>query len=274
MVVTERFVVVVDTTISPETAAQVMSGTRSEVESSRHRTLLVVNTHGDWDHTWGNALFARPGAYRAPILGHALTGRQFENKRAKARLLESRKRHPGWYDTVELQLPTVEFEEGLTIQGGDLTVQLIPTPGHTPDHVSAWVPELQLLLAGDAAELPIPYLDGRSSLPRLRESLEAMLDLDPLTVLYCHGGDEFSPQLIRHNVLYFAEAERRCRAALSSGARAVEITPSSLDWPLAKAYPAGRDSVDEDQRAFYAKSHARAVKAMAQWLEAAPAFDG
>ena len=51
----------------------------------------------------------------------------------------------------------------LLIDGGDLTLALLPTPGHTIDHYALYIPEINTLLAADAAELP--YLVRRPSCP-------------------------------------------------------------------------------------------------------------
>ena len=57
VVLTDRFVVVIDTFSTPEDAAQMMELVRPELEG---RQVLVVNTHQHYDHVWGNSLFA-PG---------------------------------------------------------------------------------------------------------------------------------------------------------------------------------------------------------------------
>jgi glyoxylase-like metal-dependent hydrolase (beta-lactamase superfamily II) len=265
-VVTERFVVLIDTLISPETAAQAMDYLSSDLAASG-RQLLVVNSHGDWDHCWGNALFDGPDMrYPAPIIGHANTRRNLDPAKATSWLERSRADKPGWYDSVAIRLPTLEFEGEFVVQGGDLTLRLIPTPGHTPDHIAVWIPEFRLLLAGDAAELPMPFVGDRSDLPRLRQSLHAMLDLDPLTVLYCHGGDIHSADLIRHNIWYFDEAERRCREFLAEDRyrQAAGITPEDLEWPLEVVLPVGTGSQDLDL-GFYRMSHERAIAAVGGW---------
>src|SRR5579871_1622954 len=70
-VVTERSVVFVDTTATPEDAAMIVEAMRPHLET---RLPLVVNTHADYDHAWGNAAFATPGGTcPAPIIGHRLT---------------------------------------------------------------------------------------------------------------------------------------------------------------------------------------------------------
>src|SRR5690348_3825626 len=57
-----RRAAVIDTLLCPEDMAPL------QVHLAGHgRPVIVVNTHADWDHFWGNAAF--PGA---PIVGHRL----------------------------------------------------------------------------------------------------------------------------------------------------------------------------------------------------------
>src|SRR5262245_2515883 len=50
IVITERYVILVDTLINPHTAEIMFSMTRGYLENQRQ--LLVVNTHADYDHCW------------------------------------------------------------------------------------------------------------------------------------------------------------------------------------------------------------------------------
>src|SRR5690242_14958747 len=52
IVVTARYVVLVDTLINPRTARMQLALAREHLRAGR--ALLVVNTHADWDHCWGN----------------------------------------------------------------------------------------------------------------------------------------------------------------------------------------------------------------------------
>src|SRR5262249_33287605 len=120
------------------------------------------------------------------------------------------------FANVRLVAPTITFTDGLRIDGGDLTLELLPTPGHAVDHICVWVPELRLLMAGDSAELPFPYVKEAETLPILRRSLERLVALNAATVIPCHGGTT-DPALLTSNITYFDEVERRVRGALASG---------------------------------------------------------
>src|SRR3954454_22973292 len=63
---TARLVVVVDTMSTPADARQLRAAIEPDLEG---RTLMVVDTHADYDHAWGNQVFAD-----VPIIGHAICG--------------------------------------------------------------------------------------------------------------------------------------------------------------------------------------------------------
>src|SRR5579883_246649 len=67
-VVTLRYLVFVDTMATPELAWEMVQAVQPLL---KHRQLLVINTHADYDHCWGNSVFAAPGGpFPAPIIGH------------------------------------------------------------------------------------------------------------------------------------------------------------------------------------------------------------
>lgn len=267
-VVTERYVVVVDTMATPALAAGIMDYLGNALTG---RGLLVVDTHADWDHAWGNATFATPGGrYPAPIIGHEETRRRLLDPEEEEYLRAKARAEPR-FSEVRLVAPTITFTDGLRIDGGDLTLELIPTPGHTPDHVSVWIPELRLALAGDAAERPIPYVNEPGDLPLLRASLARLAALDPAAVIPCHGGTS-DPALLTRNLAYVDTLERHARAALDED----RIPP---DWSARDDLPAqvglpfetmAEDVLGEpeDVILFYRASHLRAVRAMLTHLGA------
>ncbi|HEY7348741.1 MAG TPA: MBL fold metallo-hydrolase [Ktedonobacterales bacterium] len=213
VLVTDRYVVVIDTMAAPELAAAIIEMIHPSLAG---RQLLVINTHADYDHCWGNALFAAPGgAYPAPIIAHEQARKRLHSEEAR-QYLAQRQQKASRFANVRLVAPTITFTDSLLIDGGDLTLELIPTPGHTEDHLSVWIPELRLLLAGDAAEQPFPYIEAAETLPILRRSLKRLAALNAATVIPCHG-DTTDPALITSNSAYFDEVERHARAALASG---------------------------------------------------------
>ncbi len=240
-VLTRRFAVIVDTLISQEAMLAVLADLEPDLGS---RGLLVVNTHGDWDHVWGNGLFAGPDAARpAPIIGHEGAETRMREAEASGILEEKRAEDPA-YRTAGWFPPTLSIAGPGRIEGGDLSLSLLPAPGHTPDHLAIWIPQVRLLLAGDAAEWPFPEAGDDPSV--LRATLRRMRDLGPRTVLYCHAPGRTTPDLIDENLVYFERLEEEAR--------------SGRDWAAAEAIPPDLDGALD--RSLYESFHQHNVAAM------------
>src|SRR5215472_6316693 len=68
VLVTQRYIILVDTMATPELAREMVQAVQPLLKD---RQLLVINTHADYDHCWGNSVFASPsGLFPAPIIGH------------------------------------------------------------------------------------------------------------------------------------------------------------------------------------------------------------
>jgi len=265
VVATQRYLIVVDTGTTPAVSAAIMEMVKSDLVGQR---LLVVNTHADYDHAWGNATFADDGPYPAPIIATRLARERLLGQESRDRM-ERMRAQDETLNEVRLFAPTLTFDGDFQIDGGDLTVQLLATPGHTPDHVSIWIPELRLVLAGDAAEFPFPWIDTPADMPLLRDSLRRLVALEPFMVLPCHG-ETTAPDLLTNNLAYFDELERRI-------VEAPELPDLPDDWPNSDELPdlidfpyedalalvgASPDSVSDTYRRF----HLLATRSMVGWL--------
>ena len=227
VVETERWLVIVDTHSTPALALQLAEQC---VDPAAERQLLVVNTHADYDHAWGTQVFAGPDAvHRAPIIGHERCVKRFVEADGAASLARMREEQPGRFDDVVLTPPGLTFgDEGMTILGGDLTLVLVHTPGHTEDHISIWIPELRVVLAGDAAEQPFPHIDTPTGLAQARASLVRMQELDPVYVLPCHG-DTIEPALLARNIAYVDAVSADPALPIEEAARIAGVTVDELD---------------------------------------------
>ncbi len=216
IIITQRFVLLVDTVINPQTAGQMLAW--AEPYLAEGRQLLVINTHADYDHCWGNQLFAGETAvHPAPIIGSHLSPAMFAQDEAKAYLARMQELEPEIFSDVVFTPPNLLIRDKFVIDGGDLTVELLPTPGHTDDHYSLYLPEIQTVLAADAAELPYPAARVPEGLPQMRASLAKLAALPAETVLYCHAPVTVGRQLLLDNIAYFNAIEAQCRAALARG---------------------------------------------------------
>lgn len=268
IVVTARFVVLVDTVINPQTAVQMLDYARPYLANGRQ--LLVVNTHADYDHCWGNQLFAGETAVQpAPIIGSHLSPPKFQHEEALAYLAKMKELEPEIFNDVQFTPPTLLIQDKFVIDGGDLTLELLPTPGHTDDHYSVFIPEIATLLAADAAELPYPMARTPDGLPHMRESLVKLAALPAETVLYCHAPVTIGRQLLLDNIAYFNAIEAQCRAALARGLQpqiSEEVDVLALvDCPWETAVP--DTPAWQNVHDFYKTAgHAEQVRTMLQWL--------
>jgi glyoxylase-like metal-dependent hydrolase (beta-lactamase superfamily II) len=267
IVVTQRYVVLVDTVINATTAAAMMAFVQTFPED---RQLLVINTHADYDHCWGNQLFAGPQSrFPAPIIASRQCAEQFATPEAVQLLKGMQANEPEIFNEVVLTPPTIHFDEALVIDGGDLTLKLLPTPGHTVDHVSLFIPEIKTLLAADAAELPFPAASTVRGMPEMRYSLARLAALNPKTALYCHAPVTIGPQLLHDNIAYFDSVEERCRAALARGLMPETVSDDHLagliGLPFERATPDNEHW--RDIPAFYRiQGHAQQIRMMLAWL--------
>src|SRR5690242_17807017 len=127
VIITDRYLVVLDTLLCPEDMAVVMHEMQNALPG---RLLLVVNSHADWDHSWGNAYFT--AQHPAPIIAHEHCRTRLESEEARAELADYQRRYPV-FQNVALVSPTLTFSSTMTIHGGDLTITLLPAPGHHTD---------------------------------------------------------------------------------------------------------------------------------------------
>lgn len=267
LIVTTRYTVLVDTLLNATTARALLDYAQPYLVT---RPLLVINTHADWDHAWGNELFAGPKPlYPAPIIAHHACAARLRGEESRATLAAMQQENAELFANITLTPPTLTFADSLTIDGGDLTLHLVHTPGHTEDHIAIHIPEISTLLPGDAAEYPFPMPDSPQTLPTLRASLHNLAAFEATNALYCHAPLTSGPQLIHDNIAYYDTLERTCRTALTRG---ISITglddaalPAALDCPLTAVAPAQGAWQDLDQ-ADLLERHGEQLRYMWEWL--------
>jgi glyoxylase-like metal-dependent hydrolase (beta-lactamase superfamily II) len=262
---TGRYNVLVDTLATPNLCRQALALLADHIVG---RPLLVINSHMDWDHFWGNAALDP----QVPIIAHAMALDRLRQPAAK-QILEDKQLERRFQD-VELIAPTITFTgKTMTVHGGDPTLELINTPGHRPDHVAVWIPELRSCLAVDAVEFPIPevWSSDPAALRALCASLTRIRELQANHVVLAHGQSS-DPAVVDANLRYFAGLRDRI-----AGLRDVRIDASVL---------AGRDSfrlqdmvtlpqdMPNETRAFYEACHRSNLAAVLQACRAGVAFIG
>jgi glyoxylase-like metal-dependent hydrolase (beta-lactamase superfamily II) len=147
------------------------------------KPVLAVNTHGHFDHSLGVAHLKE--TYGVPFAAHG----------GDAFLLENASRSGQVFGVKVSPLPAIDIDlsgrEEITF--GNTTLEIIPTPGHTPGHVALFEPGSRVVFTGDTL-----FADsiGRTDLPGgdyswiMRSIIEGLLPLGGDVRVYPgHGRD-------------------------------------------------------------------------------------
>jgi glyoxylase-like metal-dependent hydrolase (beta-lactamase superfamily II) len=251
----EHSVVLLDTLLCPNDVAVILDAIRP-TQNLRH--LFCVNSHADFDHSWGNAFFAD---HHVPIVAHEACRARLLSPEAKAELSAYQARSP-LFQRVSLVAPTLTFGSTWTLYDPAWTLQLLHARGHSPDHLVAWLPELRILLAFDALESPLPSMENAAE---MFSTLEYLATLDAAQVLCSHSSST-SPALIQENLAYLREIRRRAELAferelpkLGSDRQAAAWLGYPFEEVLAQA------NVKEDY-AYYREAHEQNVRAVVRSL--------
>ena len=83
---------------------------------------------------------------------------------------------PDAYGQVELVAPTRTISTATNLDLGGVSLELHPLPGHTPDTLVGFISEWGTLLAGDAVEAPLPFLNEASPVASWVAGLEEWVE--------------------------------------------------------------------------------------------------
>jgi glyoxylase-like metal-dependent hydrolase (beta-lactamase superfamily II) len=203
--------------------------------------LIPAGNPSTWTGPTGNNTWLLTG--REPSLVDAGVGRP-EHIDAIARALEgvplarvlithSHSDHVAGLPALEARWPGIEVVAAdaalgrvITVQAGDRMLELVPTPGHAPDHLCFFDRESRDLYCGDLARLGgtivIPSRKG-GDLRAYLDSLRRVRYLAPRRMLPGHGPIIDDPiALIDGYIAHRAERERQILEAMSAGARTVQ----------------------------------------------------
>jgi cyclase len=184
--------VVVDTT----SCAADMKGLLDETGAAPEDVRLVINTHSHSDHTWGNQLFD------CPILAHRLCRETMEANLAggwdveaiRAAIAERAKAEPDWaremrkkVTGLRIALPTETYEERRDLEVGGVRMQAIHFDAHTPGSSVVWLPEAEVLYAGDLIfQGRYPFI-GDADIPELITALKRLPGFGARAIVPGHG---------------------------------------------------------------------------------------
>ena len=154
------------------------------------KSIVVFNSHADYDHYWGNGAFKE-----ATIVGHELCKARVITE-GEASLVKYADHQRGM---VELMPPNRTFQETLDYESEG--VKFFHTPGHTLDSSSCFDKRDGVLFVGDNVESPIPYLN-HANFDQYIRSLELYLELDWKFIIAGHDPILEKPDLIKQNIDY------------------------------------------------------------------------
>ena len=156
---------------------------------------LILNTHLHLDHCCGNMDFKEQ--YGGTIL---IAPEQKDHYQISV--------HEA---TKFFGLEPIDFQEDGPLAGpldlGDLTIDIIPSPGHSPDSLCFYCSEKKFLISGD---LLFDHNTGRSDLPggsgeQLKQSIEKIADLDLDFLLPGHMGVLTESRFVKENFEFVRE---------------------------------------------------------------------
>lgn len=186
VIITPHNIIVNDTFLGPQPMEQIMNYLHSFRSS---RKILVFNSHGDWDHIWGNIYFKD-----SLILAHE-ESKNYIQKHGVRELKENALYQKG---KVEITLPTLTFQERCDFPQDQVT--FFHSPGHTDDSSSCYDHKDHILFVGDNLEYPVPVLQSRN-LHQYIHTLELYQNM-PFRYVICGHSELSTGEILRDNTAY------------------------------------------------------------------------
>jgi glyoxylase-like metal-dependent hydrolase (beta-lactamase superfamily II) len=182
-VVTPGGVVVVDALGSPALARRLLA---EIARITPQKVTHVVLTHYHADHVYGLQVFEQAGAR---IIAHEAGREYLHADTARLRLQASRDELAPWIDAQTRLVAATEWVQDrreLTVGGRPLVLQPVG-PAHTPEDLAVFVPDAQVLYAGDLVfRSRIPFV-GQADSRQWISSLDRLLTLGAKVVVPGHG---------------------------------------------------------------------------------------
>ena len=182
-VVTSAGVVVIDALGSPELAQEL----RAEIARITPLPVThVIVTHYHADHIYGLQVFKDAGA---SVLAHRQALLYLNSDTAQQRLAASREELFPWVDEKTRLVGADRWITApTTLQVGDTTLELHPVgPSHTPEDLAIWLPQRQVLFAGDLVfRGRIPFV-GQADSAHWVQALDTLLGFEARAVVPGHG---------------------------------------------------------------------------------------
>lgn len=250
-ILTDRDVVLFDATLLPATAEAVLQELRQITPKALR---YVANSHWHPDHTGGNERLAktfpeldiiasrRTRELMEDTAGVYIKTLEFEAAQANQEMLKELKSGKGSdgrrlsqteraeirsqmtsggqflddFRATHVKLPTLTFEEAMTLQYGGREFRFLRLPGNTAGDIALYLPAEKVLLTGDLLVYPVPFCADSHPSDWIA-SLEALSRLEAKILVPGHG-DAQRDSLYLHLVLdSFRSIRQQVRDALHRG---------------------------------------------------------
>ena len=156
---------------------------KSFIETHHLKPVMLLNTHGHFDHLMGNGFVEKTWGLSGEI--HKEDNFLVEQAANQALMFGIKMPKPS--------LPGLFFEDGNILTFGNTSLKVIYIPGHSPGGVAFYSETDKLLIAGD---ILFRGSVGRTDLPRgnheqlIKGIIEKLMVLDPGVKVYCGHGPE------------------------------------------------------------------------------------
>ena len=199
--------ILVDTLVVPDETLEM----RAFIEENLGvQVRYIINTIYHADHTFGNFFF--PGA---TIISHVLC-RQMIIERNQKTLESAKEQEPVFKRINKIVVPDITIDKGtLSLRIGKRNVDIFPTPGASPDGVSALVKEDRILFAGDAF-LPIPNI-VEGDIEQLSDTIRSISELGLENIVQGHGDVILRGEIenvSQNNIDYLKKIQKVARTAV------------------------------------------------------------
>ncbi len=189
----------------------------------------VILTHGHWDHVLGAEAFPHARIYAQ---------REFvtSSHNDPARIAREVEKTTDLGRTTPFVMPTPHelFDETMQLEIGALTLELVHTPGHAPDHLFVYERASGTVWTADLlTDEEIPFVS--ENLARLKQTLQNIRADDFQFQIPCHGTPTNDANEIRARIendrAYLSELRGRVENAVRAGKTLDETKALCADIP-------------------------------------------
>ena len=210
-IVTEKGVLVFDTGSSELIGNEIIRAIKSITDQPIR---WVVNSHSHADHWLGNAAFANVGA---EIISSALSMTAMKEDGqdvvdAFASMTE------GATGSTHIFYPTSLLIQREKRNLGGVNVEFIfSNDGHSPGDILMWLPKQKIIFGGDVLSSDwMPIMTPRGNVPNLIETLNTVINMNPMIVLPGHGKVTTVKSVIR-DAEFLTAAWQQIKKSLDNG---------------------------------------------------------